>query len=313
MGAADLGRMATLAPEILVVDDERLTRLFLSAVLSSEGYRVTAAPSGEEALDLLSAEPGRFHAVVLDRNMDGMNGVEVLSRMKRDARLVSLPVVLETAATHPEEVLEGLRAGAFYYLAKPVNPEFLRTVVRTAVQDHTRYRELQEVIRSSSKTLALLESGVFRFRTREEADRLTQVLANAFPDPDSACLGLSELLVNAVEHGNLEIGYDAKGLLVEASALKGEIERRLQDPVLGARRVTVEIRRDAERLSITIQDEGPGFDWKRFLLPDPERLLHNHGRGIFMAVASGFDRVEFMGCGNCVMVEAALLTAQPTA
>lgn len=295
-----------MAPEILVVDDERLVRAFLQAALVAAGYRVCMAASGEEALELLTAGPARFHVVVLDRSMGGLDGLEVLRRMKRDSRLGALPVVLQTAATHPEEVLEGLRAGAFYYLTKPVAPELLKTVVRTAVQDHVRYRELQEVIRSSSRTLTLLDSGTFRFRTREEAEGLTQLLANAFPDPYSAGLGLSELLVNAVEHGNLEIGYDAKGRLVEAVELRQEVERRLQDPVLGARRATVEVQRDADRLRITITDEGPGFDWPRFLAPDPERLLHNHGRGIFMAAASGFDRMEYHGRGNRVTVEAAL-------
>lgn len=295
-----------MAPEILVVDDERLVRAFLQAALVSAGYRVCAARSGEEALEILSAEPDRFHVVVLDRSMGGLDGLEVLRRMKQDSRLVALPVVLQTAAANPEEVLEGLRAGAFYYLTKPVAAELLKTVVRTAVQDHIRYRELQEVIRSSSRTLTLLDAGTFRYRTREEAEGLTQLLANAFPDPYSAGLGLSELLVNAVEHGNLEIGYDAKGRLVEAVELRDEIARRLQDPVLGARRVTVEVHRDADRLRITITDEGPGFDWGRFLAPDPERLLHNHGRGIFMAVASGFDRMEYHGRGNSVTVEAGL-------
>ncbi len=295
-----------MAPEILVVDDERLVRAFLQAALVAAGYRVCMAASGEEALELLTAGPGRFHVVVLDRSMGGLDGLEVLRRMKHDSRLGALPVVLQTAATHPEEVLEGLRAGAFYYLTKPVAPELLKTVVRTAVQDHVRYRELQEVIRSSSRTLTLLDSGTFRYRTREEAEGLTQLLANAFPDPYSAGLGLSELLVNAVEHGNLEIGYDAKGRLVEAVELRQEVERRLQDPVLGARRATVEVQRDADRLRITITDEGPGFDWPRFLAPDPERLLHNHGRGIFMAAASGFDRMEYHGRGNRVTVEAAL-------
>lgn len=295
--------MKITTPEVLVVDDDRSTLALLEGMLKKAGYLCATAESGEGALALLEAEPRRFYAILLDRRLPGMEGLDVLRCIKGDSRLMALPVILLTGSTAPDEVVEGLNAGAFYYLSKPVDPPALMAVMRTAITAHGRYRELQDCLQASGHTLTLLESGTFRFRTLEESFSLIQLLAAACPDPDSAVLGLSELAINAIEHGNLEIGYELKGRLMAAGALKAEVDRRMEDPVLGARRVTLHVQRIANLIRATIIDEGKGFDWRSCALPDPARLLDNHGRGIFMAHASGFSRLEYLGKGNTVVVE----------
>ncbi|HJW72938.1 MAG TPA: response regulator [Geothrix sp.] len=302
--------MKSTAPEILVVDDDRPTLILLRSLLKTAGYRCATTESGEEALRLVKEHPRRFHAMLLDRGLPGMEGLEVLRRIKDQSVFRALPVILITGTNTPEEVAKGLNAGAFYYLPKPVDAIALLAVVRTAVSDHNRYQELQDALHAAGRTFTLLESATFRYRTPAEAYSLIELLAAACPDPDSVVIGLAELAINAIEHGNLEIGYERKGHLMAESTLRGEIDRRLQDPVLGPRRVTVQVQRVANLLRITFIDEGKGFNWRTYEHLAPELMLENHGRGIFMAHASGFSRLEYLGRGNTVLVEIAVPEAQ---
>jgi anti-sigma regulatory factor (Ser/Thr protein kinase) len=142
---------------------------------------------------------------------------------------------------------------------------------------------------------------VHTIRTLTEAKQLALDLAAALPDPERASIGLTELLVNAVEHGNLGITYFEKADLLERGELDREIERRLGLPQLASRRVRVTVRRAPDAVTTTIEDEGEGFDWRPYLTPDPERLLAANGHGIAIACGVCFDEVSFQGKGNRVI------------
>ena len=142
--------------------------------------------------------------------------------------------------------------------------------------------------------------GVFRLRTLDEVPTLARALAARCPNADGALLVLQELLINAIEHGNLAIDYASKTALVLAGQWHDEVLRRLEDPVLGAREVVVELLRTAERVSVTITDQGAGFDWKEYLELSPERAFDPNGRGIFLARTSGVHQLTYAGAGNVV-------------
>jgi hypothetical protein len=105
-------------------------------------------------------------------------------------------------------------------------------------------------------------------------------------------------MLNAVEHGNLGIGYQEKGQLMLDGALDQEIERRLALPEYAARQVRVDFERTPTGVSYVVRDEGGGFDPTRFLTLEPERATDWHGRGIALARMTSFDHVEYRGCGN---------------
>jgi anti-sigma regulatory factor (Ser/Thr protein kinase) len=134
-----------------------------------------------------------------------------------------------------------------------------------------------------------------------EATSLATLLAEAHPDPERVVMGLTELLINAVEHGNLGITYHEKAELLERGDLQAEIERRLSLPERAARRVRVTFRRAAEAISTWIEDEGEGFDWRPYLDYDPERALDPNGHGIAIARGVCFDDVTYHGRGNVVV------------
>ena len=122
-------------PLILVVDDEPLNLEIIAEFLEGDAYRLEFAATGEEAWSLLEVPDSAYDLVVLDRMMPGMNGIELLKRIKADERLSHLPVIMQTAAAAPDQVREGLAAGAYYYLTKPYDPEALQTIVRAALDD----------------------------------------------------------------------------------------------------------------------------------------------------------------------------------
>src|SRR5438477_4285985 len=208
------------APSVLVVDDHALDRKLLTAYLTPEGYDVDTASDGVEAWGKLNAEPERYDVVLLDRTMPRMDGMQLLTRMKEQEQLRMLPVIMQTALARRDHILEGIRAGAYYYLTKPYDVDMLKSVVKTAVSDHQAYREMQALVKQGLSSLRLLDRATFTFQTVDQARDLGALLANTCPDPTATVIGLTELLVNAVEHGNLGITYEDKSKLFATGGWK---------------------------------------------------------------------------------------------
>ena len=287
--------------QVLVVDDSALDRALLKVHLTSDGYKPDFATNGGEALEMLNRRPEHYDVVLLDRRMPDVDGLSVLARMKEHPRLRMIPVILQTAATEPKDVVEGIRSGAWYYLTKPYDAQMLLSVVRAAANDYSEFKELRLRLRQGLKTLRALRSAVFSIRTVDEARDVATILANVCPDPDTAVVGLTELLLNAVEHGNLGITYEEKSLMHDKDEWQQEVERRLALPENVDKRVEIRFERDADAVRFTIRDAGPGFDWNRFLDLDPTRAFHTHGRGIAMARRLSFTSLDYRGNGNEVV------------
>jgi CheY-like chemotaxis protein len=286
---------------VLVVDDEVLNVDILTEILGEAGYETVAAVDGVQAWDLLLREPARFDAVLLDRMMPNMNGMELLARIKDSPALGLIPVIMETARAAKEDVLEGLRAGAWYYLCKPFDDQTLLAVVKTATDDYRRYREVVEQAGSSARTLKSMTQGKFKFHTVEEARDLASLLANTVDNGDRLAVGLIELLLNAVEHGSLGIGYIAKSALNRSGTFAEEVARRQALPENAEKLVEVAFERKERELHFRIRDEGEGFDWGSYLQFDPDRAFDSHGRGIALARNLSFARLIYQGRGNEVL------------
>ncbi|KXX64102.1 response regulator [Marichromatium gracile] len=286
--------------ELLVVDDEPLNLEIIADFLQAPERIFTFAQDGQDAWDRLQAEPTRFDLLILDRRMPRMDGIELLERVVRDPRFEDLPVIMQTVASSPEEVAQGLSAGAWYYLAKPYQAEALQRIVNAALLDRRNRHALRQLQREISSTWGLLQEGRFRFREPRHASLLAVQLADLCPRASLVAMGLSELMINAIEHGLLGIGYEEKGRLLAQDALGDEIERRLARPEQASRWAELWLRREAERICFTVCDHGPGFDWAPYLELAPERAFHHHGRGIAMARQLAFSALDYQGRGNVV-------------
>lgn len=126
---------------ILIVDDEIVSRYTVEALLSSEGYELVFAESGEEALEkAVELVPD---LMLLDVMMPGMNGFEVCQRLRANPRLAELPVVMVTALDDRESRIKGIEAGADDFMSKPFDRAELRARIRTITRLN-RYRRLVE-------------------------------------------------------------------------------------------------------------------------------------------------------------------------
>ena len=117
---------------ILIVEDDRSLAAMVRELFVDEGYRVTLAHDGQHALHLALTQP--FDAVVLDRGLTLLDGLDVLSRWRRSG--VVVPVLVLSALGNPADRVEGLDRGAEDYLAKPFDIDELLARVRALLRRH---------------------------------------------------------------------------------------------------------------------------------------------------------------------------------
>jgi CheY-like chemotaxis protein len=286
-------------PRVLAVDDEAFNLDILGEYLEDDGYAVTLAEDGQDALESL-ASSGPVDVIVLDRMMPRMDGMACLKVLKATPAYADIPVIMQTAAASHEQIQQGIEGGVFYYLTKPYEEAVLLSLVRSALRDAQSRAALRAAVSQNRQALGLMKTARFGFRTLEEARNLAVFIANGFPDPDRVVYGLSELMINAVEHGNLAISYGEKTALVRAGTWEAEVETRLASTDRGGRSATLDYAVKGEGAIVTITDEGAGFDCQGYLALSPERATDPHGRGIATARLLSFDGLEYLGSGNTV-------------
>ncbi|HHY92477.1 MAG TPA: response regulator [Firmicutes bacterium] len=154
--------------KILIIDDEKNIRLTLSACLEGTDYEVETAISGEHGLEKFGA--GRFDLVLLDMKLPGMDGMEVLRRLK--ARDPSVKVIMMTAYATIETAVEAMKLGAVDYLKKPFTPEEIRLLVGQVLE---REQLSEEEARNFASALSYAKACI----TRQELDKAAEYLHKA--------------------------------------------------------------------------------------------------------------------------------------
>jgi two-component system, OmpR family, response regulator len=180
---------------ILVVDDDRTSRHLTESLLKREGWKVTSAADGVEALALLRTR--KFGLMLLDVWMPRMNGLELLEKL-RDRKQRPRVVVMTSDET-PATLLQAVRDQAFTYVHKPVEPDLLIETVRKAIAEPET--PPIEVISAKPEWVELVVPC-----TREAANRIQGVMAHIDTDlpedlRESIAYAFRELLLNAVEWG----------------------------------------------------------------------------------------------------------------
>lgn len=126
---------------LLLVDDNEVNLDVLGRRLERKGCRVTCVLDGPSALEAIGKEP--FDAVVLDLQMPGMSGIDVLQQIRQSYSQVALPVVMATALSDPETMVSALEAGANDYVTKPIEVDVLFARLRAQLRSAEAARERQ--------------------------------------------------------------------------------------------------------------------------------------------------------------------------
>ena len=138
---------------LLVVDDNENNRDALSRRLVLKGYEVTVAASGYEALDLNAKKT--FDLILLDVEMPGMGGLEVLERLRQEHSATELPIIMFTARSEGADVVEAFRLGANDYVTKPID----FPVALARISTHLSHKQAIQNLRESEERYALAARG----------------------------------------------------------------------------------------------------------------------------------------------------------
>lgn len=284
---------------ILIVDDSTIERQMAGRLIGAQSHWKTQfAADGVEALRKLEAES--FDLIVSDLQMPNMTGLELLAEVR--SRFPSIPLIVMTSRGSEELAVEALQNGAAGYLPKRNLAGHLVEMVEQVLTASQRARRHDTVMSSMVAQDVTFELENDTALTAIVISYLQDcaVQLGVCDDNDRTRIGiaLEEALVNAMIHGNLEVGSELRG--VDDEAYRQLLAARRATPMYRDRRVHVQARMDRDRVEFLIRDEGPGFDCQALPDPtDPENLLKASGRGVLMMRAF-MNEVEYNEAGNAV-------------
>ncbi|MFM8454854.1 MAG: ATP-binding protein [Gammaproteobacteria bacterium] len=224
---------------------------------------------------------------------------EMIHRLQAIVKLRIMPLIMFINAKDTQAVSTAIEAGVRYCIDPKQDIELSINMLLSAFSDFKRYLGYQHHLLNSNEQVAFfIQQASFKFRSLKEAKLLANFMAQLCPNQKLSVIGITELFINAIEHGNLAIDYGEKSKIKEECDWVEEIEKRLNLPENLNKFVLVNFDRDSEYLRLRIEDQGNGFDWKQYESIQPQRLLDKHGRGIAMAKSLSFHELSFSGKGN---------------
>ena len=170
--------------KLLIADDVADNVLLLSRNMQAEGYTIVTSSDGNETLEVTRAEMPDL--ILVDVNMPGKDGFEVLKEIRSDPAIEHIPVIFITAARHnPADIQSGLNLGADDYITKPFDRRELLARVRTKL----RAKETEDAIRRRSREFNVLPEVGRDFSGRLDLDELADVILRRSVETLGAMLG----------------------------------------------------------------------------------------------------------------------------
>lgn len=285
---------------VLVVDDSKVDRLLIGGLLGDGlSVEVEYASNGAEALERLGSHPPCL--VVTDLMMPQMGGLELVQRVAEEHP--SVPIVLVTSQGSEEVAVEALRGGAASYVPKESLANDLVETVESLLEKVEERRDRARALESMRRVELSFEVGNERLLLGSLSAYLQERLAELDLSDETErrriSVALEEALVNAAEHGNLELDSQLRETDRAAYVELANERATVVEPYC-ERRVHLTARLTPEELRFLIRDEGVGFEPSS--LPDPTdaaNLLKASGRGVLL-MRTFMDRVEYNDVGNAV-------------
>lgn len=285
-------------PRVLVVEDSPTQAAEIGFLLEEAGFETVHVADGLAALSAIRR--GRPDLIVTDLQMPRMDGLELVEAVRADHP--AIPVVLVTAHGSEDVAARALRRGAASYVPK-------RDLARDLAKVVAQIIALSAPDPERMRILERLDDARLRFTLENDASLVAPLVCHLEDvvfqmdlcdrtDLTRVAVALREALVNAIDHGNLELDSDLRQDDERVYRRLGD-ERRAQAPYRD-RRVHLDVLVSRDAATFTIRDEGPGFDPST--LPDPEdpaNLERVGGRGLLL-IRTLMDDVTFNDAGNAI-------------
>lgn len=207
--------------------------------------------------------------------------------------LERVPIICVLGDGRRDDLRACERASAFACLREPVSAQALASAINLGLMGGSTRASLAPPQDSSS----LVREMELRLCSPKQVEAVVSALSALCPEPMRQGLGLAELVMNAIEHGNLEISGAHKAQLLLRGGFEEEVARRLRDPRFAGREARVRLTRYPDHVELVVEDAGPGFDWRNQL----EKVIDFEapcGRGLRLAQQLAFDSLEYLGRGN---------------
>jgi CheY-like chemotaxis protein len=280
----------------LVVEDSRTQAQQIQFLLEEAGFQVELAGQGLEALAAIGRSPP--DVVVTDLEMPEMNGLQLVEAVRRD--FPAVPVILMTAHGSEEIAALALRKGASSYVPKSYleqdivpNLEHILAVTKSN-REHLRALECLE--QSESRFVLHNDPMLITPIIGHLGETLTRLGLCDATELMRVGIALQESLLNAMEHGNLEVSSELRQ--EDEQEYQDKLRERRQQKPYQDRRVYLTARVTPAEAVFVIRDEGPGFDPKTLADPtDPANLERIGGRGLLL-IRTFMDLVSHNPKGN---------------
>ena len=285
--------------KILIIDDDLAALNLLASYLKEGECEIFTAVDMNVAVAKIAIIPD-IDLIILAHTLSLIDKREFVKLLRKEKKYSQIPIVLPASMESNLQILEEIQAGIYYYLVKPYDKNVLMNMINTVLQEAIFVKEIAKEMKNHTGIPSLMSQSEFEFTTINEAKALACFIARAFPDPDIVAYGLTELMLNAIEHGNLGITYDEKSMLIDSGRWQEEINRRLALPENKHKTAIITFKSTPDSIVVSIKDQGEGFQWRQYLDLAPSRMTHPNGRGVATAKLS-FTTMEYCEKGNEVV------------
>ncbi len=306
--------MKVKKPRVLIVDDSLDIVQSLRSLLELQGYQVESALNGSEALRKLQSRV--YDIIICDIEMPGMTGLGFLERVRKTAR--EQDVILMTGYMEPEYFIRAIRLGATDFVGKPIDTKQLLNSIASIMEKKNSRQSLEMFMANLDEadlSFVIDPAKFFQYGISKVCNMfLHQNLTLPEDILSEILVCVDEMVYNAFIHGTLELtreqrksGYDQ---------LQQIIAEKLAQPCIAGRRIrfTISINRNEDTISISVEDDGDGYDymsWVRRVTQGDTLNLEETGRGLAMLFHLS-DNLDFANGGRLVKISRKMNSRQQT-
>jgi len=282
---------------ILLIDDDKEILNYLKEFFELNNYNTYIAETGYQGIDLFKKH--KIDIVITDLKLPDIEGLEVIKTIKEINK--NTPIFAITGITDKNLINKVMENGASDLIRKPFGTKKLKYLFKRVENYYLKFKK-----RDISSFILWNKN---HFRINNDITIVTKVVDYIFDNCIFDCknmnflkIALNEIIINAIEHGNLRISHeDKKNLILNDTYLEYIINKAKEDKYKDTF-VDIFVYTNNDYLKIIVKDMGDGFDYTSIPDPDdPDNFFKELGRGILIA-KNAFDKLEFNDTGNKVIL-----------